>query len=44
MYTYLRSQQEQAKFNLIAPLFTFYLSLAIKSFDNQLKNRHISSP
>jgi hypothetical protein len=40
MYTYLCSQQEQAKFNLIA----FLLDKAIKSFDNQLKKRHISSP
>mgnify|MGYP003384785683 FL=1 len=40
MYTYTRSQQEYAKFNLIA----YLLDKAIKSFDNQLKKRHISSP
>ena len=39
MYTYTRSQQEYAKFNLIA----YLLDKAIKSFDNQLKKRHISS-
>ena len=40
MYTYARSQQKHAKFHLIA----FLLDKAIKSFDNQLKKRHISSP